>query len=122
MAGLSDMARDERTARIVLSMVVEPNNLVTGRLVTRLGALMTLWLAERDDAIVDLSPVDAHVWRDHLRSPDAHRLTERFDQVQQMGFGVLVPGDHDWPDALNELGDLTPDVLWTRGSSPGCVP
>ena len=33
MDGLSDVARDERTARIALSVLVEPNDPVTGRLV-----------------------------------------------------------------------------------------
>ncbi len=41
MAGLSDVARDERTARMVLSMLVEPNDPVTGRIVARLGAVET---------------------------------------------------------------------------------
>ncbi len=37
MDGLSDVARDERTARIALSMLVEPNDPVTGRLVAHLA-------------------------------------------------------------------------------------
>lgn len=61
MARLSDVASDERTARMVLSMLVEPNDPVTGRILSRLGAVETLWLAERDGAVVGLSPEDAQV-------------------------------------------------------------
>ena len=43
MASLSDVASDERTARMVLSMLVEPNDPVTGRILSRLGAVETLW-------------------------------------------------------------------------------
>ena len=117
MDGLSDVARDERTARIALSMLVEPNDPVTGRLVAHLGAVKTLWLAERDDAVVGLRPLNAQVWRDHLTRLDVQQLAGRIDQVQQLGFGVLIPGDRDWPAALNDLGDFAPYVLWTRGAS-----
>lgn len=59
MARLSDVASDERTARVVLSLLVEPNDPVTGCIFSRLGAVETLWLAERDGAVVGLSSVDA---------------------------------------------------------------
>ena len=103
MASLSDVASDERTARIVLSMLVEPNDPVTGRILSRLGAVETLWLAEHDGAVVGLSPVDAQVWRDHLSAPGAKELTARIDQVQQSGVRALIPGDNDWPTALDDL-------------------
>lgn len=63
MAGLTDLAGDERAARMVLSLLVEPNDRVTGRVLARLGAVGTLWLAEHDSAVVGLSAVDAQVWR-----------------------------------------------------------
>ncbi len=44
MTSLGDVASDERTARMVLSMLVEPNDPVTGRILSRLGAVETLWL------------------------------------------------------------------------------
>ena len=117
MASLSDVASDERTARMVLSMLVEPNDPVTGRILARLGAVQTLWLAEHDGAVVGLSPVDAQVWRDHLSVPDAKELAARIDQVQQSGVRALVPGDSDWPTAVDDLGEVAPYLLWTRGES-----
>lgn len=117
MAGLSDVAGDERTARMVLSMLVEPNDPVTGRVLNGLGAMETLRLAERDGAVVGLSAIDAQVWRDHFDAPVAKDIAARLEQAQQSGIHVLVPGDADWPVALNDLGDLAPYVLWTRGAS-----
>ena len=104
MARLSDVASDDRTARMVLSMLVEPNDPVTGRVLTGLGAMETLRLAERDGAVVGLSAVDAQVWRDHFDAPVAKDIAARLEQAQQSGIQVLVPGDADWPVALNDLG------------------
>ncbi len=117
MAGLSDIAGDERTARMVLSMLVEPNDPVTGRVLIGLGAMETLRLAERDGAVVGLSAVDAQVWRDHFDAPAAKEIAARLDQAEQSGIRALVPGDADWPAALNHLGEVAPYVLWTRGAS-----
>ena len=50
----------------------------------------------------------------HLRR---RKSQARLDQAQQSGIQVLVPGDADWPVALNDLGDLAPYVLWVRGAS-----
>lgn len=117
MTSLSDIASDERTARMVLSMLVEPNDAVTGRILSSLGAVETLRLAEHDGAVVGLSPANARVWRDHLSVPSAKELTARIDQMQQSGVRALIPGDSDWPTALDDLGEGAPYVLWTRGAS-----
>lgn len=82
MASSSDVARDERTVRMMLSMLVEPNDPVTGRIVSRLGADETLWLAGDNSAVVGLNSVDAQVRRDHLSVPGANELAARIDQVQ----------------------------------------
>ena len=97
-------------------MLVEPNDPVTGRILSRLGAVETLWLAEHDGAVIGLLPVDAQVWRDHLSAPGATELTARIDQAQQSGVRALIPGDSDWPTAVDDLGEVA-YVLWTRGAS-----
>lgn len=61
MSSLSELATDERTARVRLLMLVEPNRPVTGRSLPRLEVLETLWLAERDGAVAGLSAVNAQV-------------------------------------------------------------
>ncbi len=119
MASLSDVASDERTARMVLSMLVEPNDPVTGRILSRLGAVETLWLAERDGAVVGLSPVDAQVWRDHLSVPDAKELAARIDQVQQSGVRALIPGDSDYGPSADAAVRTQRTRCGTIGPRPG---
>ena len=74
MTSFSEVANDERTATMVLSMLIEPNDPVTGRILSRLGAVETLWLAERDGAVVGLSLVDAPVWK-AVQAPVVRRIT-----------------------------------------------
>ena len=105
MANLSQLVQDERTARMVLSMIVEPDDAVTVR------------LAERDDGVPGLGTVDARVWRAQFERPDAQTHSQRIVEAQRMGIGVLIPGDQDWPSALDDLGDRRPYVLWTRGAT-----
>lgn len=117
MTGLSDAAKDERTARMVLSMLVEPNDPVTGRLLAQVGAVEVLRLAERNGEVSGLDSADAQVWRDHFNASEARSITERLSQIQQSGVRALIPGDAHWPGALNDLGEAAPYVLWVRGAS-----
>ena len=57
MTNLSHVVQDERTARMVLSMIVDPDDAVTGRLLGELGTLELFRLAERDDAVPGLRPL-----------------------------------------------------------------
>lgn len=117
MTNLSDVVQDERTARMVLSMIVEPDDAVTGRLLGELGALELLRLAERDDVVPGLSTVDAQVWRAQFQRSDARTLEQNVVEAERAGVGALIPGDKEWPSALDDLGDRRPYVLWTRGTT-----
>ena len=117
MTNLSHVVQDERTARMLLSMTVEPDDAVTGRLLGELGAFELLRLAERDDAVPGLSAVDAQVWRAQFERSDARTLGQRIVDAERAGIGTLIPGDGEWPSALDDLGDRRPYVLWTRGTT-----
>ncbi len=117
MTNLSQVLQDERTARMVLSMIFEPDDAVTGRLLGEVGAVAVLRLAERDDGVPGLGTVDARVWRAQFERSDAQTHSQRIVEAQRMGIGVLIPGDQDWPSALDDLGDRRPYVLWTRGAT-----
>lgn len=80
MPSLSELATDERTARMARSMLVEPNDPVMGRILARLGAVEPL--AERDGAVVRLA-VDAQVWRARFSAPEAKDVAMSIAQVQQ---------------------------------------
>lgn len=117
MPSLSGIARDERTARMVLSMLVEPDDAVTGHLLATVGGVETLRLAESDGSVPGLGDVDAQVWRGHFTNPGIDLLDERLLQARRSGLGVLIPSDDEWPDSLSDLGERAPYVLWTRGAS-----
>lgn len=117
MTNLSDVVQEERTARMVLSMIVEPDDVVTGRLLVELGALEVLRLAERDDAVAHLSAVDAQVWRAQFERSDLRTLEQRIVEAERAGISTLIPGDKEWPSALDELRDRQPYVLWARGTT-----
>lgn len=117
MSSLSEIAGDERTARMVLSMLVEPDDAVTGRLLATVGGVETLRLAESDSRVPGLSDVDAQVWRGNFAVAGIDSLDERLLQARRTGLGVLIPGDDEWPGSLSDLGKRAPYVLWTRGAS-----
>ena len=117
MTNLSHIVQDERTARMVLSMIVEPDDAVTGRLLGELGTLELFRLAERDDAVPGLSTVDAQVWRSQFQRSDTRTLEQNVVEAERAGIGALVPGDKEWPSALDDLGDRRPYVLWARGTT-----
>ncbi|WEF20071.1 DNA-processing protein DprA [Microbacterium maritypicum] len=122
MTNLSDVVQDERTARMVLSLIVEPDDAVTGRLLGELGALELLRLAERDGVVPGLSNVDAQVWRSQFERSDARTLEQNVVEAERAGIGALIPGDKEWPSALDDLGDRRPYVLWTRGTTSFLAP
>ena len=90
MTNLSHVVQDERTARMVLSMIVEPDDAVTGRLLGKLGALELLRLAERDDVVPGLSNVDAQVWRSQFERSDARTLEQNVVEAERLNFAPVV--------------------------------
>ena len=118
MAGIADLAPDERRARILLSILSEPDDAITGRVLAREGGIETIRLLEGDGAVPGLNRVDAQVWRDRLALQ--HRLedvAERMRGIEHSGVATVIPGDTHWPPALNDLGDRAPYVLWARGAT-----
>ena len=110
MPRLSEIAGDERTARMVLSMLVEPEDAVTGHLLATVGGVETPRLAEADGPVPGLRDVDAHIWRGHFAAPGINSLDERLLQARRTGLGALIPGDNEWPGSLDDLGERAPYV------------
>ncbi|MGO1539961.1 MAG: DNA-processing protein DprA [Agrococcus casei] len=118
MTKFTDLATDERTARIVLSIIAEPNDSATGRLLTRVGAVETIRLLETDSTVPVLGRVDGTMWRERLTPRvSAESVAERLREVDRLGIGVLIPGDRHWPAGVDDLGDSAPFVLWTKGAA-----
>ncbi|MFN8183771.1 MAG: DNA-processing protein DprA [Candidatus Nanopelagicales bacterium] len=117
MATLAEQVQGERMARIVLSMLAEPDDLTTGYVLGRHGGVATLSLVESDHNVTGLGRANVLLWRDRLRARIAPDLMERVTEAEQHGFGTLIPADREWPAGLDELGDRAPYVLWTQGAS-----
>lgn len=117
MATLAEQVQGERTARIVLSMIAEPDDLTTGYILGRHGGVAALSLVESDHGVTGLGRADVLLWRERLRARIAPDLMGRVAEAEQYGFGTLIPADREWPAGLDELGDRAPYVLWTQGAS-----
>ena len=69
MSGVAGLGVDERRARVVLSLLAEPDDPVTGGLLRHVGAVETLRLLDTDTTVPGLGRVDGQVWRDRLTPP-----------------------------------------------------
>ena len=114
MPALTTLARDDRSARVLLSMIGTPADVATGKLLTEVGAAELISIAEGDGPVSGMDRIEAAVWRDRLLSVAApDRLAERM--VEASEFRVIIPSDPDWPTALNDLGHRAPYALWAKG-------
>ncbi len=126
MTGVGGVPEADRLARVVLSCGVEPGDMTTSRLVHELGPQRALGsqlvprpgsgLAER---LAEINPV------------------RELETAERMGIRFLVPGDPEWPAALDDLDHIdqldhhdpttepgalsfggTPPGIWVRGPMP----
>ena len=118
MSGVAGLGVDERRARVVLALLAEPDDPVTGRLLRRLGAVETLGLLDTDTTVPGLGRVDGQVWRDRLTSSGRlDGLERQLRMVEESRIATLIPGDAQWPRALDDLGERAPYVLFVRGAT-----
>jgi DNA processing protein len=119
MVTITSLAKDERAARIALAAVLEPDDSMTGRILTAVGAVETIRLAAGTGALPKtVDPVDGELWRKKTAPRmDVGTVERALTETDRLGLRVLMPGDRDWPAALNDLGDRAPTVLWTRGAT-----
>ncbi|PUB20890.1 DNA processing protein [Promicromonospora sp. AC04] len=110
---IADMATDERTARIILTLGCEPGDGLAARLVAEQGALSTV------HQIAGATGPNQRMaqWRGGIAQRlDLAGVNDVLSQTRDLGLGTLIPSDPGWP-AL--AGDATahPLVLWTLGDS-----
>ncbi|MFB9730740.1 DNA-processing protein DprA [Ornithinimicrobium kibberense] len=100
---------DERRARVLLARSAEPYDEKVQALVADLGPVDLVGHALRDGR----TPGGVGLERLSARLPRAAELDE--DRVcRTLGARLLVPGDAEWPVALDALG-APPWCLWVRG-------
>ncbi|WP_300343896.1 DNA-processing protein DprA [Nesterenkonia sp.] len=118
MARLAEQVAGERQARMALSMIAEPGDAATGRLLHRVGGVETLRLLEDNRATVpEMNRADAIAWRDRLTPRIEADIPSRIAEAERRGISTLIPTDEHWPHALNDLGARAPYLLWTRGAT-----
>ena len=118
MAKLAEQAKGERQARMMLSMIAEPDDAATGRILHRVGGVETLRLLDDEQAAVpEMNRADAIAWRNCVAPHMMDGIPARVAEAERAGISTLIPSDAHWPHALNDLGPRAPYLLWTRGTT-----
>ena len=117
-------ADGERRARVALSFLAKPGDLVVGAaLRTRTAAEVLALVTGADadgEALLADEPEDEALhrtlprWRDRLGEIPS---TARLAAWQDCGLRLVIPGDAEWPTQLDDLGDGRPLLLWLRGTA-----
>jgi DNA processing protein len=98
---------EERASRAALARLAEPGDAWLGRMVAGVGAAALL------DRVRRPRPGEPARFADlRVRLP---ALDADADLTLQARARVLVPGDDEWPAALDDLGDRSPLALWVAG-------
>jgi len=118
MVYLADRAFDERTARVMLSMLVEPADANVGRLLRTEGAVETLRLLDSTGPVPGVQPESAAMLQ-YAVGQVASRASfdDDLTRVLDGAYGPLIPGDAHWPASVDALGDRAPYMLWTKGAT-----
>lgn len=115
MTTLARLANDDRSARIVLSIVGTPNDEATGRLLASVGAIELVRLADGEGRIPGMDQIDAALWRERLQTRlNADRVAKLMSESES--YRVITPSDAGWPVALGDLAARAPYALWARGN------
>ncbi len=102
-------AAEERHARAALARLAEPGDARLGARIAALGAGEVLRLVREDR----LSGQEVAHYRARLIGLD---VEADLRSAERAGARLLVPGDDEWPAAVDDLGPAAPLVLWVRGA------
>lgn len=116
----------EAVARAAWSVVAEPGDAVAGTLIRELGAAdaLTFALRSRHEGSVAASAEGTAVAARRALSEGRKRWRPRADprgvrdalrSAHDVEAALLIPGDENWPVALDDLGASAPSALWVRG-------
>lgn len=112
---------DERLARAAWSRLVEPPDDVAAAVIEALGASESLRRVLTGRRLLPEGSVRPRLttaverWQVRLRDVDPERDLRSVDRC---GGRVVVPGDAEWPQRLDDLQLAAPVCLWVRGERP----
>jgi DNA processing protein len=114
---------EQLAARVVWSHLVEPGDAVASRLIAELSPLGALQALEARDQLStqDVAATDfAEGRRRWLPRLSAASIETSLDVADRVQARLLVPGDAEWPQQVDDLGPHAPLALWVRGQ-PGIL-
>src|SRR4051812_39004582 len=105
---------EDRLARISLAAASEPGDIVTGTLVSRLGAVETLELVTSDTSLLpQIDAAEGSLWRRSLAPRlDPGNVDRIREEMQRRALTMLTTEDVAWPAELQQLGPHAPLALW----------
>lgn len=111
-------------ARVGWGVVAEPGDGVAGALIAQLGASEAMRIALGDRGLDLPDKVIKEGRKRWMPRAQPRAILDAFTSAADVGARLLLPGDHAWPDELDDLDDHAPTLLWVRGdathlSSPG---
>lgn len=106
---MSHGVTDETTARMAWARLAEPTDSVAVSLIGRFGYLDAFEIAARGGVTPAGVKVDRFAGR-----LNALNLERDREVCARIGARTLVPGDREWPEALDDL-EVPPWCLWVRG-------
>lgn len=118
MDTITGLAKDERSARILLAMLSEPGDARTGALLRRLGGVETIRLLDTETVAPGLDEATTEVWRSQLNThADLSTARASLDSADAGRVTVLIPSDEAWPAGFAALEDQAPYALCVDGES-----
>jgi DNA processing protein len=108
---------EQREARVMLAMLSEPSDVVTGTLIARLGVAETVQLITSGMRLPNgVDPAEGELWRRRLAPRINPGQIERIHaDMDRHGLRLLTPEDLEWPGELQQLGANAPIALWYKG-------
>ena len=115
---------EERRARVALSFLADPGDVVLGAALQSMTAAEVLAAATGTDgsgearltAVVPGPALEKALRRWRMRLGQVPTVA-RLAAWQEGGLRLVVPGEPEWPSQLDDLGDARPLLLWLRGAA-----
>ncbi|WP_194419735.1 DNA-processing protein DprA [Microbacterium abyssi] len=102
-------------ARVAWSVLAEPGDGVAGALISQLGAVEALRFGLSDESFGLAEKTIQDGRRRWLPRAQPRAIGDALRGAAEVGARLMLPGDAEWPGALDDLGDHAPAVLWVRG-------
>lgn len=104
-------------ARVGWGVVAEPGDGVAGALISQLGDTEALRVGLDDSQFALSDRVIGEAQRRWQPRAQLRAVKDALRGATEVGARLVLPGDDDWPESLDDLGDHAPLLLWVRGDT-----